>query len=155
MQKQTEKIKKFTQKKIIIDAEDAILGRLSSEVAKLLLEGNKVDIINCEKAIISGKKASILKETLNMHKKHTLSNPRRGPFHPKRPDRIVRRTVRGMLPMKKPKGRSAYHRLLTHIGIPETVKTEEVNKPKYADGNKLTCQYITVGELCKEFGWGK
>ncbi len=139
--------------KINIDADNAILGRLSSEVAKYLLEGYEVNILNCEKAIISGRKHSILNEYRDMQKKHTLTNPRRGPFHPKRPDRLVRRTVRGMLPWKKPRGRQAYHRLLTYIGIPEELSKSEIIKPKFADASKLTNSKITVGELCREFGW--
>ena len=140
---------------LYIDAQNAILGRLASEVAKYLLEGYSVNIINCEKAVISGKKDSILKEYKKIHQIHTLSNPRRGPFHPKRPDRLVRRTVRGMLPMKKPSGRMAYHRLMTYIGVPENLDTSKIIKPKYADASKLTCKYITVGQLCKEFGWSE
>jgi len=139
--------------KIIIDADNAILGRLCSEVAKYLLDGYAVNIVNCENAIISGKKHSILNEYRNMHKIHTATNPRRGPFHPKRPDRLVRRTVRGMLPWKKSKGRNAYHRLLTYIGIPDEFSNLEIIKPKYADANKLDCKKTTVGNLCKEFGW--
>lgn len=147
------KLENVPEEVLTIDAENAILGRLASEVAKYLLEGYKVNIVNCEKAVISGKKESILKEYRDIQKKHTLSNPRRGPFHPKRPDRIIRRTVRGMLPMKKPSGRAAFHRLMTYIGVPENINVEMVKKPKYADANKLTCKYITLGELCKEFGW--
>ncbi len=139
--------------KIIIDADNAILGRLCSEVAKHLLDGYAVNIVNCENAIISGKRHSVLNEYRAMHKIHTHTNPRRGPFHPKRPDRLVRRTVRGMLPWKKSKGRNAYHRLLTYIGIPEEFSGLEIIKPKHADANKLDCKKITVGNLCKEFGW--
>ncbi|MHA1952704.1 MAG: 50S ribosomal protein L13 [Candidatus Heimdallarchaeaceae archaeon] len=139
--------------KLYVDAENAILGRLCSEVAKFLLEGNSVNIVNCEKAIISGKKHSILGEYRDMQKIHTHTNPRRGPFHPKRPDRIVRRTVRGMLPWKKSKGKAAYHRLMTFIGVPEEFKGAEIIKPRFADADKLNCKKVTVGELCKEFGW--
>jgi len=139
--------------KINIDAENAILGRLCTEVAKYLLEGHAVNILNCEKAIISGKKHSVLSEYREMQKKHTHTNPRRGPFHPKRPDRLVRRTVRGMLPWKKSRGREAYHRLLTYIGVPKEFAKQEIIKPKFADADKLTCKKITIGELCKEFGW--
>ena len=143
----------ITVTKINIDADNAILGRLSTEVAKYLLEGYAVNILNCEKAVISGKKHSVLREYRAMHKIHTHTNPRRGPFHPKRPDRLVRRTVRGMLPWKKPKGKQAYHRLLTYIGVPEEFAKSEIIKPKFADASKLDCKRITIGELCKEFGW--
>ncbi len=153
MQEKNKKTQVVVPNRLIIDAENAILGRLCSKVAKLLLEGNRVDIVNCEKAIISGKRKSILKEYLDLHKKHTLSNPRRGPFHPKRPDRIVRRSVRGMLPMKKTRGTDAYHRLLTHIGVPPEFNNKEFITIDEANANKLKCKYITVGDLSKEFGW--
>ena len=145
----------ITVTKINIDAENAILGRLSTEVAKYLLEGYAVNILNCEKAVISGKKHSVLREYRDMQQIHTHTNPRRGPFHPKRPDRLVRRTVRGMLPWKKSRGRQAYHRLLTYIGVPEEFTDSEMVKPKFADASKLTCKKITIGELCKEFGWNE
>ena len=34
---------------IVVDATDHIAGRLSSNVAKLLLKGNRVSIVNCDK----------------------------------------------------------------------------------------------------------
>ncbi len=139
--------------KINIDAENAILGRLCTEVAKYLLQGHAVNILNCEKAVISGKKHSVLREYREMQQIHTHTNPRRGPFHPKRPDRLVRRTVRGMLPWKKSRGKEAYHRLLTYIGVPKEFAKAKIIKPKFADADKLTCKKITIGDLCKEFGW--
>jgi large subunit ribosomal protein L13 len=139
--------------KINIDAENAILGRMSSEVAKYLLEGYEVNILNCEKAVISGKKHSVLRDYKDIQKKHTHTNPRRGPFHPKRPDRLVRKTVRGMIPWKKPRGKQAFHRLMTYIGIPKEFAKSEIIKPKFADASKLSGKRITIGELCKEFGW--
>ena len=55
---------------MIIDAKDAILGRLSSYIAKQILLGNKVDVINCEEAVISGRKHSILEEYIRrLHRK--------------------------------------------------------------------------------------
>jgi large subunit ribosomal protein L13 len=40
----------------IINAEDTILGRLASYIAKEALKGESFIILNCEKAIISGRK---------------------------------------------------------------------------------------------------
>jgi len=40
--------------KIVIDAADSVLGRVGSYVAKELLKGNSVEVINSEKVIISG-----------------------------------------------------------------------------------------------------
>ncbi|MEM3754809.1 MAG: uL13 family ribosomal protein, partial [Candidatus Bathyarchaeia archaeon] len=47
---------------IIIDAKNSILGRLASYIAKKILQGNHVIVINVEKAIISGKKSSATKK---------------------------------------------------------------------------------------------
>ncbi len=38
---------------MIIDANNMILGRLASFAAKKALLGEKIDVINCEKAVIS------------------------------------------------------------------------------------------------------
>ena len=47
---------------IIVNAKGLILGRLASNVAKLLLQGETVIILNAEKAAISGKKQQIVQE---------------------------------------------------------------------------------------------
>ena len=38
---------------MIINAKDAILGRLGTYVAKQALLGNKVDVINCEETLVA------------------------------------------------------------------------------------------------------
>ena len=44
----------------VIDAKGLILGRLASTVAKQLLSGDeKIYIVNAEKAVVSGSKATI------------------------------------------------------------------------------------------------
>ncbi len=61
----------------IIDATGATLGRLGTKTAKRLLNGEEIAVINSEKAIISGKKASIK----NIYKqKRELGTYRKGPF---------------------------------------------------------------------------
>jgi len=82
-------------KETIIDADGLILGRMASHIAKRLLDGEKIIIVNAEKAIISGKRLSILREK---HEFLQVGHYRKGPFHPRRPDRIVKRVIRGMLP---------------------------------------------------------
>ncbi|MCK5660568.1 MAG: 50S ribosomal protein L13, partial [Methanosarcinales archaeon] len=81
----------------VIDAEHMILGRLSSHVAKRLLAGETIDIINAEKTIISGSKVTTLGEYKDSMKRGSKEN---GPYYPKRPDMILKRTIRGMLPHK-------------------------------------------------------
>ena len=49
---------------MIIDAKDLIAGRMGAFVAKQLLLGETVDIVNAEKAVISGKKNVVFAERL-------------------------------------------------------------------------------------------
>ena len=135
---------------IIIDAKGLILGRMASIIAKRLLQGESVIVLNAEKAAISGKRLQIVKEAKTFLE---VGHPRKGPFHPRRPDKIVRRTIRGMLPRKKPKGRQAYKRLKVYLGAPLEFNDKEIQTILEASAEKLKSPYITVGELAKEIGW--
>jgi large subunit ribosomal protein L13 len=136
-------------KATIIDAKGLILGRLASNVAKRLLLGEAVIILNAEKAAISGKRQQIVMEAKTFLE---VGHPRKGPYHPRRPDRIVSRTVRGMLPRQKPKGKLAYKRLRVHLGTPMEFVDKKVQTIIEASADKLKSPYITVGELAKEVG---
>ena len=136
----------------IIDAEGLILGRMASIVAKRLLENENIIIANAEKAVLSGKKKSRLKK---VKKFLEVGHPKKGPFHYRRPDRIVRKTVRGMLPFKQPKGKQAFKRLRVSIGIPERFKKQKMETLAEARAEKLTCPYLTLGQLAKEIGWNQ
>jgi len=135
---------------IIIDAKGLILGRMSSIVAKRLLQGESIIVLNAEKAAISGKRLQIVHEAKNFLE---VGHPKKGPYHPRRPDRIVRRTVRGMLPWKKPKGKQALKRLRVYLGAPKEFDGKEIQTIIEASAEKLKSPYITVGELAKEIGW--
>lgn len=135
---------------IIIDAKGLILGRMSSIVARHLLLGEYIIVLNAEKAVISGKRLQIVK---NAKRFLEVGHPRKGPFHPRRPDKIVSRTIRGMLPWRKPKGQQAYKRLRVYLGAPKEFQGKETQTILDADAEKLNSPYITVGELAKEIGW--
>ena len=139
-------------KTTVINADGLILGRMASVVAKRLLQGEKVVIVNAEKAIISGKPRSIINEYKDMLKKRTATNPSRGPLYPKMPDRLVRRTVRGMLPIKKPKGRNAYKRLSVYIGVPKKYENASLETVPQASSSKIKL-FMKVGDLARELGW--
>lgn len=135
---------------MIIDATGLILGRVASTVAKRLLRGERIVIVNAEKAAISGRRLSIVGEAKTSLE---IGHPGRGPLHSRRPDHIVRRTVRGMLPWKKPKGKQAYKRLRVFLGVPEKFKDKATHTIPEADAQKLRCSYIKVEELAKRIGW--
>jgi large subunit ribosomal protein L13 len=139
---------------VLIDAKDKIAGRLASTVAKLLLSGYKVCVYNVEKAIISGKKESIIKEFL---RRRARGDPYKGPFYPKYPDEIFRRMVRGMLPYKREKGRNALKNLKVFIGFPEEIKNLNAKsledlKIKVKSAEDLRCEYLTLEEISLAIG---
>jgi len=135
---------------VVVDAKGLILGRMASTIAKRLLQGENIIILNAEKAVISGKRLSRIKEA---KKKLEIGHPKKGPFHPRRPEEIVRRTIRGMLPRRKPKGQQAYRRLKVFVDVPQELKETETQTIPDAKSEKLKCPYITVGKLAKEIGW--
>jgi large subunit ribosomal protein L13 len=131
----------------IIDAEGATLGRLSTNAAKRLLNGEEISIINSEKAIITGKKPAIKQ---NYKQKREVGTYRKGPYYPRMPDKIVKRTIRGMIPYQKPHGRQAFKRLRCYIGVPKEFEGQKAEKIKGAE--KQPVDFITVEELSKSLG---
>jgi large subunit ribosomal protein L13 len=136
----------------LVNADGLILGRMASKVAKKLLNGEKIIIVNAEKAVLSGKKKSKVAEAKEFLE---VGAPRKGPFHYRRPDRILRKTVRGMLPFKQPKGKQAYKKLKVFIGVPEDLKGQQMITLKEAQAAKLKGPYFTLAELAKEVGWNQ
>ena len=136
----------------LINAEGLIVGRMASQVAKKLLNGEKVIIVNAEKAVISGKKKSKVAEAKEFLE---VGAPMRGPFHYRRPDRILRKTVRGMLPFKQPKGKTAFKKLKVFMSVPEDLRDQPMITVKEANAAKLKGPYFTLAELAKEIGWNQ
>ena len=136
----------------VVNGEGLILGRMCSKVAKRLLNGEQIIIVNAEKIIISGKRKSKVAEA---HKFLEVGAPDRGPFHSRRPDRIVRKTVRGMVPWKQPKGKVAYKRLKVYLGVPLELKDQTMETIEQANAAKLTGPHFTLGELAVAIGWNQ
>lgn len=134
---------------IIYDAENQILGRMSSVIAKQLLKGEKIFVVNAEKSVLAGNPRYTIEKYM---KKVKRGGPLHGPFFPKQPDGIFRRTVRGMLPWDRTKGRKAYKNLKVFIGLPEEFKNKALEKLKSADVSRLKCRYTTLGDLSIALG---
>ena len=134
---------------MIIDAKDAILGRLGTYVAKQALLGNKVDVINCEETLVSGRKHAILKEYI---RRINRKAPGKGPFLYRRPDMLVKRTIRGMLPFKRARGREAFKNIKCHVGVPDNLKNEKHVRVESAGSEKLGADYLKVRDICRAIG---
>ncbi|MFQ5911149.1 MAG: 50S ribosomal protein L13 [Thermoplasmata archaeon] len=133
---------------VVVDATDSVLGRLASVVARRLLEGEEIVVVNAEKAIISGNKVSSFKEYKKMRE---IGSQTSGPYFPRMPDRIVTRTIRGMIPYQKPRGRAAFKRLRVYIGVPDAFADTAVERIDEAIGS-LKCEYTKVGDISRKLG---
>ena len=136
----------------VIDADGLVLGRMASVIAKRLLAGETVELVNAQNVVISGNKVKLVEEWKEFVK---VGGFGKGPVHYRKPDDIVRRTIRGMLPYRIPKGAAAYKRLRVHIGVPdELAKVEKVSMPE-CHVDKLGHRSVTVAELAMSIGWNK
>ena len=135
---------------MIIDATDLILGRMATLVAKKALEGEKVDIVNCEEAVLTGNKDQII---ARYKQRRYRGVPLQGPYFPRYPDRLVRRVVRGMLPYKKTRGREAFQRVMCHISVPEKFKDGKFETIKEVHIDKVpNLKYMKIKDICRVLG---
>lgn len=133
---------------VVIDATGHIIGRLSSAVAKRLLNGENVVIVNAEKALITGRRGWLLDEFRHRRER---GSQRKGPFYPRRPDRILWRSIRGMIPYQQPRGREAMKRLRVYVAVPGAVKDAPLERVPGADRIR-TVRYMTLGEVSERLG---
>ena len=135
---------------MIIDASNLILGRIATVAAKKALLGEKVDVVNCSKVLMTGNK----KEIIARYKaKREMGQVYHGPYIQRRVDIFVKRTIRGMLPYKQAKGREAFERIRCYRSVPESLKDKKMETIEKANISKVpTLKYITVAEICKSMG---
>jgi large subunit ribosomal protein L13 len=140
---------------VYIDASNQIAGRLSSKVAKLILSGKRVVVVNAERALISGSRTSVVNQWKERLELSSRVNPIYGPIHPRRPDTILRRMVRGMVPRKKPKGALAMKRLRVYIGVPAGADASKLTRFDETTATRPIPVYVTMGDLSKSLGWNE
>ena len=132
-------------KQIIIDATNATLGRLASYVAKQALQGNEIIIVNVERAVVTGRKKNILE---HYHQRISRGGTaQRGPYFPRTPERIMKRTIRGMLPnYRMGRGKEAFKRIRCYEGIPEKYKEVKMIKA----GKEKHTTYMNIEQISKK-----
>ena len=126
----------------IVDAEDVVLGRLSSRVASILRGKNKptftpnadtgdfVVVVNAEKVKVTGNK-----EETKMYRRYTgyvggvrsVSVRKQRETHP---ERIIEHAVKGMLP-KGPLGRQLFKKLKVYAGPEHPHKAQQPEALKF------------------------
>ncbi|SDJ60723.1 MULTISPECIES: 50S ribosomal protein L13 [Natronorubrum] len=135
---------------VVVDAGDCILGRVASEVAQRALDGERIAIVNAEDAVITGDKEDIFE---NYRTRIQLGSDR-GPYYPKRPDTIFKRSVRGMLPYKKTRGREALENVRVYVGNPyEDDDDREAEILEDTSLDRLSnIRFVHLGEVSDQLG---
>ena len=131
---------------VVVDARDCILGRVASEVAQQALAGERVAVVNAEHAVITGSEEDVM----SVYRKRVEVGSDRGPYYPKRPDRIFQRAIRGMLPHTKPRGREALDRVRVYVGNPyddDGVVLEDTSLNRLSN-----IKFISLGDVSEKLG---
>ncbi len=152
-EEQQQQTKPQQNKLIVVDGTNCISGRLCSKVSKLLLQGNRVSVVNSEKVMVSGNKYEVIESYKDKLEVSSVTNPIHGPFHPRRPDTIITKMIRGMVPKRKPSGMQAFKRLRVYIGIPDELKNSTMQTFDDAKITKQQSFYISMGDVAKQIGW--
>jgi large subunit ribosomal protein L13 len=134
---------------MIVNGENSVLGRMLTQIAKKALLGEKVDIINCEKIIVSGKKDVVFAKYKRLS---DMGVPNKGPFISSAPEMFLKRIARGMLPYKQEKGRTALQRIKFYRGVPPQFEGKETVQ---FGKSELKVNYISIKEICKYIGGNK
>ena len=131
----------------IYNGEGMILGRLATRVAKEALLGEEVVVVNCDKIIISGTKVNTFKR--EKERRLRKGYPLKSAKFTRLPERVVRRSIRGMLPWKQARGKEAFKRIMCFRDVPANVADKEMITTE----DKLpTLRFTTVGEVCRWLG---
>lgn len=128
---------------VVIDGSNALLGRLASFAAKQALRGHNVVIINCNKVVLSGNPRMVTDEYSTLKKKG--GSAMNGPFFPRSPEKIVKRTVRGMLPYQQGRGLDALKRVMCYNETP----AQYVDAKKIKSGKEKNIRTTPLQEISK------
>ena len=119
----------------ILDGTNATLGRLASFAAKESLKGEEIAVINCDKVIITGNKKDIQEEFLQ--KRRMVGTLQVGPKYSRSTEKIVKRTIRGMLPKHKwGRGKEILKKIKCYNQVPKEFEGKEVIKFEDKTKNK-------------------
>jgi large subunit ribosomal protein L13 len=131
---------------LVVDARDCIVGRVASNVAQRALDGERVAVVNAERAVITGNEES----TMETYRARAEVGSDRGPYYPKRPDRIFKRSVRGMVPYKTTRGREAFENVRVYVGNPFDEEGEVLDETSLDRLSNI--KFTTLGDISEQLG---
>ena len=149
---------------LVVDARDCIMGRVATQVAEAALDGQSVAVVNAERAVITGREEQIKEK----YKKRVDIGDDNQYFYPKRPDGILKRAVRGMVPHKQQRGREAFESIRVYVGNPYE-EDSAGGSPRSGDGEAVEAEvldgtsldrlsnirFVTLAEVSETLGANK
>jgi len=136
---------------VVVDARDCILGRVASQVAERAMNGERIAVVNVERAVITGREEAVVEK---FRKRRDVGSDR-GPAYPKRPDGIFKRSIRGMLPYKTDRGREAFEGVRVYVGNPY----EGDQEAEVLEGTSLdrlsNIKFVSLAEVSEALGANK
>jgi large subunit ribosomal protein L13 len=136
---------------MIINADGLVAGRLASNIAKRIIKGEQVTIINAEKAIMVGSQSAIIPKIKQRVDATVKSNPHYGPKYDRIPSKMLRRMIKGMLPNKKKTAERLLKQLTIYNSVPKQInieKTETIEKAKCNEKH----DFMTLKKIANELG---
>ena len=133
----------------VVDASGLVLGRAASLIAHRLLAGESIVVVNAEKSVLTGSRTAVI---AHYTAARARGSKRTGPHFPRYPDRIFRRTVRGMLPHLKTRGKQAFRRLEVHMGVPPAWVDRPVVTLEAAKARPTLRPPVTLEEVTRLLG---
>ena len=134
---------------VVVDATGLVLGRAASLIAQRLLRGEAIVVVHAERSVVTGSRRSVL---AHYTAARARGSTRSGPHFPRLPDRIFRRTVRGMLPHLKSRGKTAFGRLEVFIGIPPEWQQSRPESLDRAKPRPSLVPPLTLAEISRLLG---
>ena len=130
---------------VVVDARDCIMGRVASQVAQRALDGERVAVVNAERAVITGSEDDIME----VYRTRAEVGSDKGPRYPKRPDRIFKRAIRGMVPYKETRGREAFENVRVYVGNPydDAEVLEDTSLDRLSN-----IKFLSLGEISEDLG---
>ena len=132
----------------VVDARDCILGRVASQVAERAIDGERIAVVNAERAVITGSQENVV----GTFRERRRVGSDRGPAYPKRPDGIFKRSIRGMVPHKRDRGREALGNVRVYVGNP--YDSAEV-LPDTSLDRLSNITFVSLGEVSEALGADK
>ena len=146
------------KKHIVVDAKGHLVGRLASYVAKEALNGQRISIVRCERALVSGSKYRNKLKVMDFKNKRMSTNPKKGPIHQRSPAQMLLRKIRGMIPHKTPIGAAAFGRVKCFDGCPLNLNATK----KFVVRDAFKCvrlkprsRHCCIGDVAAQCGWTK